>query len=53
MLATKRRIMFSHSCQSPKPYSNPLPPGRYTFQVVGVNAVGFDMKPAVKQFTVS
>ena len=52
-LFRNRRIMFSHSCQSPKPYANPLPPGRYTFRVVGVNGAGFDIKPAVKKFTVS
>ena len=51
-LSRNRKIMFNRSCQSPKPYVGPLPPGNYTFRVVGVNAAGFDMNPAVKKFTV-
>jgi len=51
-LIRNKRVMFNRSCQSPKPYANPLPPGKYTFLVSGVNRGGMDSKAAVKQFTI-
>jgi len=53
VLSRNRRIMFNHQCQSPKPYANALPSGKYTFRVFGVNAAGFDPTGAVKNFTVA
>ena len=52
-LVRNGKIMFRHSCQSPKPYANPLPRGTYKFIVWGVNRAGIDRRPAQKSFKIS
>jgi hypothetical protein len=47
------KIMFRRSCQSPKPYANRLPRGKYKFLVSGINRAGIDRRPAQKSFTIS
>jgi hypothetical protein len=44
------KIMFRRTCNSPKPYANPLSKGRYLFVVMGVNHAGMDPVPAMKLF---
>jgi hypothetical protein len=51
-LLRNKKVMFRHSCNSPKPYANPLPRGNYVFIVTGVNRAGTDHVSAVKKFTV-
>lgn len=45
------RIVYQHSCKSPKSFGSSLPAGRYTFVVWGVNRAGIDRRPALKSFT--
>jgi hypothetical protein len=52
-LLRNKRIMFRHSCHSPKPYANSLPHGHYEFVVTGVNHAGIDRKSAIKKFTIN
>ncbi len=47
------KIMFRRGCQSPKPYANRLPRGKYKFLVWGINRAGIDRRPAQKTFTIS
>ena len=51
-LIRNNQVMFNRSCHSPKPYANPLPPGKYIFLVSGVNRGGMDSTAAVKKFTI-
>ena len=52
-LLRNKRVMFRHSCNSPKPYANPLPRGHYVFVLTAINRAGLDRKPATKKFTVN
>ena len=52
-LLRNKQVMFRHSCNSPKPYANPLPRGHYVFVLTGINRAGLDRKPATKKFTVN
>ena len=51
-LFRNQRVMFNRACNSPKPYANRLPNGKYLFVVAGVGTGGVDRKPASKKFTV-
>jgi hypothetical protein len=51
-LLRNNKVMFRHSCHSPKPYASRLPRGRYVFILTGVNRAGVDPKPAKKKFTI-
>jgi hypothetical protein len=43
-------VNFS-ACSSPKTYKR-LKPGKYTFQVRGVNSAGSDPSPAIRKFKI-
>jgi hypothetical protein len=46
------QVMSRRACQSPKRYGTALPPGHYTFVVVGIDGAGIDVKPAFRKFTI-
>jgi hypothetical protein len=46
----KPKVNFS-DCSSPRTYKR-LKPGKYTFQVRGVNSAGSDPSPAIRKFKI-
>jgi hypothetical protein len=51
-LLRNKKVMFRHSCHSPKPYASRLSRGQYVFVLTAVNRAGVDPKPARKKFTI-